>query len=545
MRSTDEYSSSTLSIQEYEPLIKKEVEVKKPSYWYILLPKLFISIIHSAMNTVFVQFYINIVCSIKQNDLSNINDCNTPEIQATVSQLQAVVTFLSSLCCVLFAAYYGSISDQYGRRYIFKIHCLGEVIATAGYILLSKLNGNIVWVMLIAIPIMRNSLVGNATLGEFYQAYIADISNANNRTTAFSHMMAVKLLGFAIGPAFGGMVVKKTGSLLSVFYINLVSYFLFLIYIIMVLPESLDQSQMEKARQHYIQQPKKSIFKRLNVLSNITLLFDEKSTKSSNYKMNSYALPIISILKCILICTYLAPFLLYGMLKFDWTVYEGGIVRSISSVIKFIIVMFIFPILIQKHQLYYSKKLQQEKQLHKEEENKLNHPYHSDEGLVEDEDDVDTLGSGANSSDMKVVDHYDMNNSNDDDQKIYQDMLFNIWMVRIGLIIAAVSHVLLALATTSFSYAVFDCLLGLDILAQPTIKSLYTSLIDPSQMGTLLGVQSVLHSITILFGYTGAHLLYSISVETMPNLSFFVFAIILGLGVLLSFSLKPIKQKKY
>ncbi|CAO3632106.1 unnamed protein product [Cunninghamella blakesleeana] len=458
------------------------------------------------------RIYIHI--SRKRNDIPDIKDCNIPEIHATVGQLQAIIGFSSSICCILSAGYYGSLSDRYGRRMVFSIHAIGEIITMIAYILLPYLKNNVIWPMLIVLPIIKNTLIGNSILGDFYQAYIADTTTPETRTAAFSHIIAIKLFAASFGPAFGGIVIKKTGSLFSVFYIDLIIYIFFLIYVTVFLPESLDASRMEKNKQEYMQHPKLNFFKKINLLSSIGLLFDEKTTKGSKYKMTSYSLPILSAIKCIITATYQAPFLLYGMFAFHWTAYEGGVVRSISSAVKFIIVMFIFPFLIKQHQSYFAKKYQQQQ------ENQP-HPY---EEINHDDDD---------------------DNDDDNDYKVYVDILFNVWMIRIGMIVTSVAFILCALATNTVTFAIAECILGISILAQPTIKALYTSLVDPSLIGTLLGVQAILHSITSLLGNTGAHLLYSISVKTMPNLFFFVFAFLAGIGVLLSFLINPIKQKIY
>jgi len=53
-------------------------------------------------------------------------------------------------------------------------------------------------------------------------SYAADCTPAEKRAVSFGYFQGTLFLGIAVGPALGGMLIRATGSVLSVFYATLV-----------------------------------------------------------------------------------------------------------------------------------------------------------------------------------------------------------------------------------------------------------------------------------------------------------------------------------
>ena len=100
--------------------------------------------------------------------------------------------------------------------------------------------------------------------------------------------------GIAFGPTVGGIVVRHTGSSLSVFYMNTVFHIIFAFFLVFVIPESLTESQKRDSRRQYEESLAKgkqealdapvlyrikSIF---NFLSPLSVLMPAVETSSSN-----------------------------------------------------------------------------------------------------------------------------------------------------------------------------------------------------------------------------------------------------------------------
>jgi hypothetical protein len=63
----------------------------------------------------------------------------------------------------------------------------------------------------------------------------------------------VVFIGISLGPTVGGLIIKGTGSILSVFYFAAAIHILYALIIWTILPESLSRVQMRVARRKYAQ----------------------------------------------------------------------------------------------------------------------------------------------------------------------------------------------------------------------------------------------------------------------------------------------------
>lgn len=82
-------------------------------------------------------------------------------------------------------------------------------------------------------------------------SYSADCTSSKHRAMAFGAFQGCLFLGVAIGPALGGLLVEATGNILSIFYVTLVAHFIFIVYILTILPESLSKRRMLEARKKH------------------------------------------------------------------------------------------------------------------------------------------------------------------------------------------------------------------------------------------------------------------------------------------------------
>lgn len=113
------------------------------------------------------------------------------------SQYGGWLMLLYSLMQFFFAPILGSLSDQFGRRPVILFSLLGFGI---DYIFLG-FAPTIIW-------LFAGRLISGITGASFTtaNAYIADISNDENRTKNFGLVGAMFGLGFIIGPSLGGIL---------------------------------------------------------------------------------------------------------------------------------------------------------------------------------------------------------------------------------------------------------------------------------------------------------------------------------------------------
>lgn len=220
------------------------------------------------------------------------------------------------------------------------------------------------------------------------------------------------------------------------------------------MPESLDDQAMKLARWNASQQPKLNLWQKVNLFSALSIIF-----KAEPRHITRYAVPILACIQFLLSILTRPPILLYAMLEFHWTAFEGGLLISVVSLVRFIIIVVILPRLLRF--------LQNRWQL----QSQSQHQQQQQQSTNEDDDEEE------------------------DESKIHHRILFDAWMIRTGLAVETVCFVFAALATTARGFTWALVLQSVSVLAQPSVRSLYTTLVDPSEIGALFGAQAVLESI--------------------------------------------------
>ncbi len=108
-----------------------------------------------------------------------------------------VVTFAFSLASFFGAPILGALSDRYGRRPVLLLGFCGLALnffATA--------FATALW-MLIAVRMVGGAMQANAAVAN---AYVADISSAEDRAKRFGQLGAMFGIGFMVGPVMGGLL---------------------------------------------------------------------------------------------------------------------------------------------------------------------------------------------------------------------------------------------------------------------------------------------------------------------------------------------------
>ena len=217
-----------------------------------------------------------------------------------------VVSFTFGLASFVASPILGALSDQYGRRPVLLIGFLGLAItffATAA--------ATAIW-MLIAVRLLGGAMQSNASVA---QAYVADITDKENRAKRFGMLGAMFGLGFILGPALGG--VLGAIDLRLPFLVAGCLALINLIYGYRVLPESLPLDRRRKFN-----------WRSANPLSAFVALASHQG---------------IGALVAVLACAGLAQGLLYNSwvlfthFKFGWGAQENGVSLAAVGVMSVIV----------------------------------------------------------------------------------------------------------------------------------------------------------------------------------------------------------------
>ncbi|KAI8335692.1 major facilitator superfamily domain-containing protein [Chlamydoabsidia padenii] len=490
------------SLNEEDPLLGNKGDEKgkrNASSWHVIIPLFFLTIGMGAMMAPMVQWYQDIFCDryyqsrtvnsglgilswMMDNydgDIPDVKDCAIPEVQAIVSKIQAILLFVDSASTFLMASFYGSLSDRHGRRLVFRIFSLGGILTMLCYITVANFQNWVGVTPLIVAPLAHGLLAGDVIVVAAVQAYISDCTTPETRTVAFGRMVASALAGAVFGPTIASILILKTGSVVCVFYLMSIIYVGFYIYITWFMPESLDENAMKRARRKASEEQDSNLWKKLNLFSALSIL-----SKTKPRHINRYAVPILASIQFVMATIAQPPVLLYAMLKFKWTAYEGGLLASVMSLIRFLVITVVLPWILIKLQSYWQES-----------------------------------------------------------DKVEHRILFDSYMIRVGLGIGACSWLMAGLVTTEHGFTIALVCECWAILSQPSIRSLYTTLVDPSEVGALCGAQAVIESIATMIAIVGINFIYSASVKTMPSLFLYMCAGLSALGCLLAFLIHPVEDQ--
>ena len=128
-----------------------------------------------------------------------------PGLESYASGFQAPPFFVGliyssySFAQLIFSPIWGSLSDRVGRRPIMMVSTLG---ASAAYLLFafSKSLG-----MLLFCRVFAGVMAGNISTA---QAYVADVTESKDRAKGMGIIGAAFGIGFVVGPALGGIIMK-------------------------------------------------------------------------------------------------------------------------------------------------------------------------------------------------------------------------------------------------------------------------------------------------------------------------------------------------
>ncbi|KAF9148641.1 hypothetical protein BG015_009612, partial [Linnemannia schmuckeri] len=102
-------------------------------------------------------------------------------------------------------------------------------------------------------------------------------------------------------------------------------------------------------------------------------------------------------------------------------------------------------------------------------------------------------------------------------EKARDDLMLDTWIIRGGFIINSTTYVGYGLATETWIFYVWAGLHAISIITAPSLKSLITSQVEPSQFGAVLGAVQVLESMSGILSPVVISWVYALTVETMPE----------------------------
>ncbi|KAK9376566.1 major facilitator superfamily domain-containing protein [Lipomyces chichibuensis] len=478
---------------------------RRPSIYLLLPAYLVYTIAQGALITPILNSIFTLVCRayymLPEDELEAMEDidtdCQTADMNATVSQFTMIIILIQGIMGYTYCRPYrqsalvspklGALSDRIGRRPILAMAATAPLVSSTILAAAMKSASRYAYRWLLVMPILEGLSGSLTTMMLTAHAYATDCTPPVKRANAFALFRACLFCGMALGPAFGGMLIKLTDNILSVIYVTLVMQALFILFILFVLPESLSQERIIDAQElHRISmefdaaRPRdmRYYLRRLNFLQPLRVLWPNDGTRLV-FKQNIVILTgIDAVFNC---CTTgaIVSILLYAEYTFQWSSVETGFFISLASVFRAIALLVLLPSITYIYKRW--------------------HPHAQHE-------------VGASKSD--------------------------IFMIRISVIFEMCSSLLLASATNGIEFAIGGSLGALGSLESPTVRAALTKHVPTENTGAVLGALSLMQSLSEIVGPIIFSNIYAATVVSYPKAIFvasiFIYIIAFVMSLLLT-----------
>ncbi|KAK0459815.1 uncharacterized protein EV420DRAFT_1641998 [Desarmillaria tabescens] len=449
---------------------------------------------------------------------ANKNGCaSDPVVQATVAKLAATMAAtMGVLGCLTTAGMGILLRSAWPYSLSLVSQSSASLARTSTFLSLTPTMNNSpagYWFLLLG-PIIEGSLGGlsTATAGyaRLYSGHL-HLSHAVNsfplgnfsacltshRSRVFSLSLGLLFVGFALGPTFGGLLIRATGQTISVFYVTTCLHICYALLIWFIIPESLTHAQRRRSTiKHYESDPQAGVFKRLfGFLSPLSVFLPEMNGSDSHplkRPKRDWNLTLIAVaygLALSLMGSYTYKFQ-YAAATFDWTSETAiGAARAFFLTV-------ILPLAI-----------------------KLCKPKPKDVSMGEREPFIPSESNDSRSS------HSDSDRSSSFHLERHSSR-FDLGLARVSLFIDIVSYALLGSTASPLIFTLSSMLGSMGTGFSPAIQSVALELYTQrggTESGRLFGALSVIQALSSqIIGPSLYAFVYIKTVATFPRTMFFV-----------------------
>ncbi|KAG0088127.1 hypothetical protein BGZ92_006589 [Podila epicladia] len=457
-----------------------------------------------------------------------VAECREPDIQAYTAKILAFLDVLSALAGTLSIGYYSSLSDKFGRLPFLILAPVNTLFLLGGLAAMGHYWDQFgLYLMIVGMTI--NGVLGGFNIGlTMALAYAADCTDPSKRSMIFSWLHAALFLGLTVGPILGGKIVIATNTIMTIISIDAVATMVSLAFIVFVVPESLPSRQSPRIRALYEQ----------TLQSSGTSTTDKTKKKAQDGPWYSHAMRSLmffkptgentnlillagmSFMSTLALRGSFTVLVLYTNKVFHWTQEEDGTLASLSSLVRVLTLLVILPILVHYYRKSMEKKLQEEG---------------GDGGkgkpspVQVEQPKAQTTPTTAKDQPRSAA-------------HVRSDMRFDIWMIRVGFVISSTTYVGYGLATKGWMFYIWAALHAMAIIGTPSLKSLLTNLVEPSEFGAVLGAVQVVDSISGIVSPVVVSWVYAATVATRPETVWYTMAAATGVCAVLAFM---VRQKEF
>ncbi|KAI9779943.1 MAG: hypothetical protein M1839_007099 [Geoglossum umbratile] len=420
--------------------------------------------------------------------------CQIPEVQALVSRFTLYGNLITGILSAIMSPKLGSLSDRYGRKKVIVASALGMLIAEFITIITAT------WPDLVSVNWLLLGFFFDGIFGSFTavfaitHSYATDCSTPENRNVVFGYFHGCLFTGIALGPIFGGYVIKATGQILSIFYFALGGHLLSIAFLLFVIPESLSRERQRAAKERHRIEKESSrnaigrtwvdTLKRANILAPLDILFPTGEGSSRTLRLNLVLLAAIDAIMFGVAMSAMTVVVIYSELMFGWGNLETSIFVSVVNTCRVLILIVVLPIITLLIR-----------------------------GRRSLREDATMRRSGMDVLDINII--------------------------RIAVLFDMLGYLGYALVRTGELFTLSGAVASIGGMGSPTLQSALTKHVPRERTGQLLGATGLLHALARVVAPTIFNLIYSLTVGKFTQTVFVCLASTFGLALVFSWFVKP------
>ena len=429
--------------------------------------------------------------------------CQIPPVQSAVTKFLLYMSLISGLLAAITSPKLGALSDRYGRLRIICASSAGMVVSEVLTIVIAK-NPDMISVKWLLAGAIFDGLGGSFIAAmAVANAYATDCTHPSKRSVSFGYFYSCLYFGIALGPLFGGYIIKATGDILIIFYIALAGHGLFLLWLLFIVPESLSKRRQMMARKklqddydglsfstnfasmepgiglayHSI----KSAVTRTNPFAPLAVLWPTGEGTTPALRRNLAFLAAVDTTMFGVTMGAVTCALLYSEYMFGWGNFETSIYVFVVNTCRVTVLIIVLPLITRILRGPAAKAVQR--------------------------------SSGCDGVDLGIL--------------------------RVAIIFDTLGYVGYAAVGTGPLFILSGAIAAIGNMGSPTLSASLTKHVPSDQTGRILGAMGLLHAIARIVAPLIFNLIYARTVGTVPQTVFVCLAATFALSFIFSLFIRP------
>jgi len=281
------------------------------------------------------------------------DQCRIPAVQSRATQFMLLGGMISGILSAMTSPKLGALSDRVGRLPVTAITQIGGLTGEIITIVAAS-HPETFPVYWLYVGFVMDGLCGSFIAGmALSHAYATDCTPPALRSVAFGYFHGILFSGIALGPLISGFIVKYTGNLLSIFYVVLGCHSIFLLSLLLIIPESLSKHRQQAARDRLREKEESdtrmnvkwlSKLRNYNPFAPLKVLYPTGPGSSRRVRRNLVLLASVDTIMFGVGMGSMTVAILYINFQFGWDTPEQSVFLSSVNICRVLCLMLVLPL---------------------------------------------------------------------------------------------------------------------------------------------------------------------------------------------------------